>query len=111
MSSKYVPTQIKVLTSSSKSGIPRSIILHPYNRVYGSFTMESIFAAAFGRVIEIQKGQSDTLTEAGAAIFSDAREYKTTSVVYSMMILSKREGRGGEGKGGEGSGGIISVPM
>ena len=33
-------------------------------RVYSSFTLESIIATAFGRQINLQKGESDDLTKA-----------------------------------------------
>ena len=68
-------------------------------RVYGSFAMESIFAAAFGRVIEIQKGESNSLTEAGVAFFKGSHEYKVTAHTFWRLIMSKREGR--EGRRGE----------
>lgn len=32
-----------------------------YKRLYKSFIMEVIFSAVFGRVIELQKGESDSL--------------------------------------------------
>ena len=54
--------------------------------------METIFATAFGRVIDIQKGKSDKLTEAAATIFSGTQEMKKTSAVYIIMILSKFSG-------------------
>ena len=53
--------------------------------------METIFATGFGRVVDIQKGQSDQLTEAAAGIFSVAHEDKITSVLYGIMLLSKIE--------------------
>ncbi len=59
-------------------------------RVYGAFTMESILAAAFGREIEIQKGQSDQLTEAAAVIFGASREQEITSIPFMSMLLSKK---------------------
>ncbi len=58
-------------------------------RFFRSFTLETIIAAAFGRVIEIQKGQSDELTEAAANIFNVAEETKATSVIYFNMLLSE----------------------
>ena len=56
--------------------------------VYGSFTMETLFAAAFGRVIDIQKGHSDHLTKSAAEIFSGAQEGKKTSLIYLNTMLS-----------------------
>lgn len=51
--------------------------------------METILATAFGRVIDIQRGESDQLTEAAAAVFSSAHEGKKTSMMYLGMILSE----------------------
>ena len=51
--------------------------------------METILATAFGRVINIQKGESNQLTEAAASIFSAAHENKKTSLVFILMLLSK----------------------
>ena len=43
-------------------------------RTYGSFTMETILATAFGRVIDIQRGESDDLTRAVDSIFRGVQE-------------------------------------
>ena len=51
--------------------------------------MESILATAFGRVINIQKGESNQLTEAAALFFSAAHENKKTSQFFILMLLSK----------------------
>lgn len=51
--------------------------------------MESIFATAFGREIEIQKGESNQLTEAATTIFDHSQEHKKSSIVFVTMILSK----------------------
>ena len=53
-------------------------------------------ATAFGRAIDIQRGQSDQLTEAVATVFSGAQAKKgtakkgaTKSFYYMTMLLSK----------------------
>ena len=51
--------------------------------------METIFATAFGRVIDIQNGQSNKLTEAASNVFSNANEQKKSSLVFFLVILSK----------------------
>ena len=51
--------------------------------------METIIASAFGRVIEIQKGQSDELTEAAEVIFNTSRDKEMTSIPFMVMLLSK----------------------
>ena len=43
-------------------------------RTYGSFTMETILATAFGRVIDIQRGESDDLTRAVDDFFMSIQE-------------------------------------
>ena len=57
-------------------------------RVYGSFTMETLLAAAFGRVIDIQRGQSDLLTKSAAEFFRGTQEGKKTSLIYLNTVLS-----------------------
>ena len=37
-------------------------------RVYGSFTMETLIATAFGRYVNIQRGEADQLTEAARTV-------------------------------------------
>ena len=51
--------------------------------------METIFATAFGRVIDLQRGHSDQLTEAAATLFSANEEGKKTSLSFLTTILSK----------------------
>lgn len=48
--------------------------------------MESILAAAFGRVIDIQRGEADEVTEAAKGIFAAGRNVK---VQISVALLSK----------------------
>ena len=43
-------------------------------RIFGSFTMETILAIAFGRTINLQKGESDELTVAAHGIFRNAEK-------------------------------------
>ena len=50
--------------------------------------METTLAAAFGRVMDIQRGQSDELTKAAAAIFSGIQEGKKASLLYATTLLS-----------------------
>lgn len=61
-------------------------------RTYGSFTMETIIATAFGRLVDLQKGQSDELTEAAARLFALIRERKTFNAQFLTVILSKNMG-------------------
>ena len=60
------------------------------HRIFGSFTMESILATAFGRVIDIQRGQSSQLTKAAADVFSSGQDHdQETSLRYLIVLLSK----------------------
>ena len=60
-----------------------------YTRTYSSFTMETILATAFGRVINIQKGESDSLAEAAAGLFETTHESSKTSADHVAMITSE----------------------
>ena len=51
--------------------------------------METILAIAFGRVIDLQRGESDQLTEAARAMFRGGEEGKSTSLAPILLILSK----------------------
>ncbi len=86
---KSTPARKKALKSSGITNIFTTSLFNIQCRIYGSFTMESIFSAAFGRVIEIQKGQSDQITDAAAVIFETSHEKKLSSVVVLIMLLSK----------------------
>lgn len=52
--------------------------------------METILASAFGRLVEIQKGESDQLTKAAAIIFESFHENKLSSATFLITVLSKR---------------------
>ena len=55
---------------------------------YKLFTMETILATAFGRVIDIQQGEADELTKASASISELAREGADT-VDLILVLLSE----------------------
>lgn len=63
--------------------------IHSPNRLYGSYTLETLFATAFGRVMNIQRGQSDELSRAAATLFSGNEEGKKSSFFYLNTLLSK----------------------
>lgn len=48
--------------------------------------MESILAAAFGRVINLQRGEADEITEAAKGVFDAG---KNMVIQFSMLIVSK----------------------
>ena len=58
-------------------------------RTYGSFTMETILATAFGRVVNIQQGESDKLTKAAHAQFRHLEEGNATSTDTVILVTSK----------------------
>ena len=58
-------------------------------RLYGSFTLDTLFATAFGRVMNIQKGQSKELAKATDTFFSVSEEGKKSSFFYLNMLMSK----------------------
>ena len=64
------------------------IIYDTLFRVFGSFTMETIVATAFGRVIDIQGGENDELTKAADLVFRGAEEGKVSSLNFTMPLLS-----------------------
>ena len=51
--------------------------------------METILGTAFGRVIDVQKGESSVLTEAAAIVFDSLKEDGIVTKDYMIMILSK----------------------
>ena len=61
----------------------------PACRTYGSFTMETILAVAFGRVIDLQHGEADQLTDACAAMFSNVQEGNKMSGRFIIVLICK----------------------
>ena len=49
--------------------------------------METILATAFGRVIDIQRGEGDQLTNACAAVFRSFQEGSSLSLESIVMVL------------------------
>ena len=47
------------------------VVVIVVDRIFGQFTMETILAAAFGRQVNVLKGEGDELTEAAAGMFSN----------------------------------------
>lgn len=59
-----------------------------FHRIYGNYTMETIMASAFGRVIEIQKGQSSQLTKAATASMGSINQVSVSNLEVLATILS-----------------------
>ena len=51
--------------------------------------METILATAFGRVVNVQRGESDELTKAAHARFRQLEEGQSTSRETVVMLTSK----------------------
>ena len=53
--------------------------------------MESIFATAFGRVMDVQRDKTDRLTKAASTFFSMSQEGKKNAVspLHGLMLMSK----------------------
>ena len=51
--------------------------------------METILAVAFGRVIDLQHGEADQLTDACAAMFSIVREGSSLSEQFIVFLSSE----------------------
>ena len=65
------------------------VCMHLFCRAYGSFTMETIVAIAFGRFVNLQKGEQTELTEAARNIFAGAREGQTSSLQTVEFVSCK----------------------
>ena len=57
-------------------------------RVFNSFTLEVILASAFGRSIDIQRGEADDLTKAVKSIFVLFQEGQKMSLDMILMLYS-----------------------
>ena len=51
--------------------------------------METILATAFGRVINLQRGEGDKLTVAAGVLFSGAQENQVFTIPFMRTILSE----------------------
>ena len=57
-----------------------------YYRVFGCFTLESILATAFGRRVDLQKGESDEFTKAMNHLVAS---FGNGEVEQFMLVSSK----------------------
>ena len=55
---------------------------------FGKLTMETILAAAFGCIIDIQRGESDQLVDSAKIIFSNVSEGRQLALENITLILS-----------------------
>ena len=64
----------------------------PYCRKYGDFAMEATVSTALGRVIDIQRGESDKLTEAATTVLRSMEEGSKFSLIDQLILFSKNHG-------------------
>ena len=57
-------------------------------RTFGKLTMETVIAAAFGRVIDIQKGERNELVDAAQVIFAGSSEGQQFAIERLSLLLS-----------------------
>ena len=76
-------TLLDILDQSANSG--ESVDVY---HLFGNLTMETIIAAAFGRIIDIQRGESDELVEAAKAVFSETSEGQQFDIEKIQLITS-----------------------
>ncbi|CAI8013017.1 Cytochrome P450 3A14 [Geodia barretti] len=57
-------------------------------RVYGAFTMETLIATAFGRHVNIQRGEADQITQGANSIFRAAEDGSPNAPDVLMALLS-----------------------
>ena len=74
---------LDILDQSANSG--ESVEVY---HLFGNLTMEIIIAAAFSRIIDIQRGESDELVEAAKAIFSETSEGQQFDLERIQLITS-----------------------
>ena len=61
---RSVKTLLKVTGEAADTGKSVDTL-----KVFTSFTLETIMATAFGRAVNVQRGEADTISEAVASIF------------------------------------------
>ena len=51
--------------------------------------METILAIAFGRIVEVQKGNSDEIVEVAREIFQSSDEKNSVSIAIIIPLISQ----------------------
>ena len=67
---------------------PHNIADCLHDRLFNSFTLEAILAAAFGRSIDIQRGEADDLTKSVKSLFTAFQEGQEMSLDMIFMLYS-----------------------
>ena len=58
-------------------------------REYGNFTMETLIATAFGRYVNLQRGEADLITEDAKELFSATHEEAALSPDTLLVCLCR----------------------
>ena len=69
------------ISAYALSSININNVLYTTYRVFGSFTMETILATAFGRQMNLQRGESDELSEAVGTLVGSFSEGQIEKVL------------------------------
>ena len=56
--------------------------------MFGAFTMEVTLAVAFGRVVNVQQGEADDLTEAALSLFAGMQDNTILRTVMEVVGIS-----------------------
>ena len=78
---RYVVSYIELICTAVILVLPR--------RVYGAFTMETLIATAFGRHVNIQRGEADQITQGANSIFRAAEDGSPNAPDVLMALLCK----------------------
>ena len=64
-----------------------SCIVIVVDRIFGQFTMETILVTAFGRQVNVLKGEGDELIEAAAGLFFNVNNFLIwMECIYCMYL-------------------------
>ena len=63
-----------------------NIIISPCTyRYYSEYTLETILAAAFGRVVNLQKGEADEVTKAARGVFDGFGKRNVVRIAFFIL--------------------------
>ena len=60
-----------------------------FYRLYLKFTMETLLATAFGRYIDVQNGEANTVLDAAIEVIKFLQEHKSIGIPEISLILCK----------------------
>ena len=56
------------------------------SKIFGNFTMETIMATAFGRSVDVQRGEADVMTESVKSLFEC---FHGSTMPFGLFLISK----------------------